>query len=361
MFNRREFLTTAGAFALGGCKFGEVARIANPHPDFIWSDLVHFGHHMWGDVDTGKKPERKGIMTHVLTDEEFEAVTTREHLAKDRIHFDEAFWRELAVKLRKDGCNQILIDVGEFFRYPSHPELALKGSWEPDRLKAEVERLKGMGFEVIPKLNFSTCHDAWLGPYMRMISTPKYYEVCADVIRDTMEVFGDVRFVHLGFDEEDMPAYHKSNSLLVIRQGDLWWHDLNWFVREVEKYGARAWIWSDYIRRHPVEEFVRKMPKTVVQSPWTYRTEKPSFDDPLIKIFLTLAENGYDVIPCGSNCYGLVDNFPAMAAFCHKNLPADHFKGMLIAPWIKTIAPYRRLHWQASDLVAEAIRRSGRA
>ena len=78
MFNRREFLTTAGAFALGGCKFGEVARIANPHPDFIWSDLVHFGHHMWGDVDTGKKPERKGIMTHVLTDEEFEAIMREE-------------------------------------------------------------------------------------------------------------------------------------------------------------------------------------------------------------------------------------------------------------------------------------------
>ena len=358
MFNRREFLTTAGAFALGGCTTGEGARAANPAPDFIWSDLVHFGHKMWGDVQSAFKAERNGIQTKILTDEEFAQVSTPERMDINRIHFEVPFWRELSAKLRRDGCNQIVVDVGEFLRYPSHPELALKGSWSPDALKDEVERLKGMGFEVVPKLNFSTCHDAWLGPYMRMISTRKYYEVCADLIRDTMDVFGPVRYLHLGFDEEDMPHYHRRNSMLVIRQGDLWWHDLNWFVRETEKYGARAWIWSDYIRRHPVDEFVRRMPKTVLQSPWTYRTNAPSFDDPLVKIFLTLAENGYDVVPCGSNCYGNVDNFSAMAAFCRKNLPAERFKGMLMAPWIKTIEPYRRLHWQASDLIAEAIRRT---
>ena len=46
------------------------------------------------------------------------------------------------------------------------------------------------------------------------------------------------------------------------------------FVREVEKYGARAWVWSDYIRRHPLDEFCKRMPKTVVQNPWTYRATK---------------------------------------------------------------------------------------
>ena len=86
---------------------------------------------------------------------------------------------------------------------------------------------------------------------------------------------------------------------------------------------------------------------------------KPSFDDPLIRIFLTLAENGYDVIPCGSNCYGLKENFPAMAAFCKANLPAERFKGMLFAPWIQTRAPYGRLLDEASGLMAEAVRRTG--
>ena len=30
-------------------------------------------------------------------------------------------------------------------------------------------------------------------------------------------------------------------------------------------------------------------------------------------------------------------------------IPAAQFKGMIMAPWIKTIEPYRRLHRQAGD------------
>ena len=352
--SRRAFLGSAGALALGGCQ----TAVKAPEYGFKWIDLVHLGMSMWGDLP--RKPERMGIQTKILTDEEYAAVTRPEHLALDRMHFDEPFWKEFTVKLRQSGCNTLMIDVGEGLVYQSHPELAIKGSWSPDKLKAEVDRLRGMGFEVIPKLNFSTTHDAWLGPYERMVSTRKYYEVCADVIRDAAEVFAPVKDFHIGFDEEDMPNYQRNSSLMVMRQGDLWWNDLNWFVREVEKYGARAWVWSDYIRRHPLEEFCKKMPKTVVQNPWTYRATKAKMaSDPLIKIYSTLAEAGYDVAPCGSNCYGVTENFPEMSVYCKATLPAERFKGMIMAPWIKTIAPYRRLHWQAADLMAEAIQRTG--
>ena len=354
---RRTFIGSAfGALVCGGkqAAFGQGATA--PQYDFKWIDLVHFGMKMWGDVRKGGKPDRNGSMSKWLTDEEFAAVTTPENLAIDRMHFDEPFWKELSAKLRQSGCNGIMLDVGEGLIYPSHPELAVKGSWSPDRLKAEVARLRGMGFEVFPKLNFSTSHDAWLGPYERMVSTKKYYEVCADVIRDTMEVFAPVKNFHLGFDEEDVPIFHRSSSVMIMRQGDLWWHDLNWFVREVEKHGARAWMWSDYIRRHPVEEFCKKMPKTVVQNPWTYVATKAKMtDDPLIKLYRTLTDAGYDVAPCGSNCYGVKENFTDMAVYCKNTLPAEHFKGMIMAPWIKTIAPYRRLHWEAADIMRDAI------
>ena len=361
--SRRTFLgSAAGALALGGSRAAS-AMAKVPEYDFKWIDLVHLGMKMWGDLPWTQKPKRDGIMTKVLTDEEYGAVTAPEHLSKDRMHFDEPFWRELSLKLRQSGCNTIMIDVGEGLRYPSHPELALKDSWSPDKLKAEIDRLRGMGFEVFPKLNFSTSHDAWLGPYERMISTPKYYEVCADVIRDTMEVFGPVKNFHIGLDEEDVPKFQSNSSILVIRNGDLWWHDLNWFVREVERHGARAWAWSDYLRRHTLDqfrgEFCKRMPKTVVQNPWTYWATKEKMDkEPYIQAYLRLAEAGYDVAPCGSNCYGVTSNFPDMAEYSKAKIPAAQFKGMIMAPWIKTIAPYRRLHWQAADLMAEAISRT---
>ncbi|MBQ1229154.1 MAG: uracil permease, partial [Firmicutes bacterium] len=41
-----------------------------------------------------------------------------------------------------------------------------------------------MGITIIPKLNFSTNHDVWLGEYSRMVSTSIYYGVCRDLIND---------------------------------------------------------------------------------------------------------------------------------------------------------------------------------
>ena len=93
---------------------------------FKWIDLVHLGMKMWGDLPSDKPPKRDGIMTKVLTDEEFAAIhCDPEKRAKDRLHFDEAFWAELSAKLRSSGCNCLLIDVGEGLSYPSHPELAV--------------------------------------------------------------------------------------------------------------------------------------------------------------------------------------------------------------------------------------------
>ena len=69
---------------------------------------------------------------------------------------------------RRNRC----VDVGEGLVYPSHPELVIEGSWSPDKLRAEVRRLRAMGVEAVPKLNFSTSHNGWLKQYRRMVSTP---------------------------------------------------------------------------------------------------------------------------------------------------------------------------------------------
>jgi len=360
MHSRRTFIGTAlGALAYGGCRSANPLAAVPPDGDFKWIALIHLGYNMWGDLRGTIPPKRDGRQAKLLTDEEFAAVTAPEIRAQDRLRFDEVFWRELSAKLRQCGCNCIMLDIGEGLRYPSHPELAVKGSWSPEKLNAEVNRLRGMGFEVIPKLNFSTAHDAWLGPYERMISTAKYYEVCADLIRDAMEACGPVRNFHLGLDEENRPIFHSSSSILVIRQGDLWWHDVNWFVREVEKHGARAWMWSDYVPNHTKEqfrdEFCRKMPKTVVLNPWQNSAAKGMLEkDKAVQSFIQLAEAGYDVAPGGSNCYGIL-GFPDMAEYCKAKIPAERLKGLIMSPWIKTIPPYRRLHWQAADQIAEAI------
>jgi hypothetical protein len=85
--------------------------------------------------------------------------------------------------MAKAGMNMVVIDVGDAIEYASHPEISVKNAWSSTRLGEELARLRSLGLEPIPKLNFSTAHDQWLHDYSRMVSTPVYYKVCAEVIR----------------------------------------------------------------------------------------------------------------------------------------------------------------------------------
>jgi len=332
-FNRRDFIK-AGAIAAGGVAAGfRSLGFGRPEPDFVWSSLVHLGMNMWSEKNSA-----------------------------DHVRFDEELWAETSAKFAASGVNQIVLDLGEGVVYPSHPELAVKGSWSVEKLRAEIARLRGMGFEVIPKVNFSTNHDLWLGEYHKMVSSPTYYKVCADLVKDVAEMFDRPRFIHLGYDEEnDIIAKAGGIQFEILRQGDLWWHDFLWFVKQVEQAGSRAWIWSDYSRKHP-DEFRRRMPKTVLQSPWEYSNPIHPFGQWTVQVYLDLAKWGYDVVPCGSNCYNNDDNFEQNVSYCKANLPAACVKGFIHAPW-RSMEPHyvdkygvnSRKRWlDSADQIAQA-------
>ena len=39
--------------------------------------------------------------------------------------------------------------------YMSHPEIAVRNAWSTERLYKELEKIRNLGLEPIPKLNFS--------------------------------------------------------------------------------------------------------------------------------------------------------------------------------------------------------------
>ena len=284
--------------------------------------FLQFGNNMWSDV-----PVKDW------------ALTKKEDLAEvsslDVLRFDEEVWRRLTDRMVQKGFNAVVMDLGEGCIYPSHPELAVKGSWSAERLQKELARLRGIGIEPIPKLNFSTCHDTWLKEYGRMVSTPEYYRVCADVIRDVCEIFDKPRLLHLGYDEENFGNQRKY-AYAVVRQGELWWHDFLFFVKTVEKLGMRPWIWSDYIWRHK-DEFLSRMPKSVMQSNWYYRQwfdfeTIPKERRVHLESFLTLEKAGFDQIPCGSN-WACDENIAGLVRFCRKNIAPERLKGFLMTTW----------------------------
>ena len=351
MNTRRDFIVggacAAGA-ALAGCRTGQSAAPALAG-DFAWGALLHLGSNMWKDwTPDGIYPKSAEEEAKLVADGKLEFKYSRLYCNRDYMSVNWTSWRKQVDCIKAESLNMVFIDLGEAYAYPSHPELWVKGSLGFDELQAELARIRGLGLEPIPKLNFSTGHDQWLRQYHYMTSSPKYYEVVADLIRDTCEVFGHPRYFHLGFDEEIFAACGP-RSMCVMRQGDLWWKDFLFAVKEVERHGTRAMLWSDKICGGR-EEFLKRMPKSVLQVPWYYGKDfsekalvwKPEFEKSqkwdiqtnLVSSLLELAKAGYDLMPCTSN-WSADEAADGMLGFCRQRIDPARIKGFMTAPWRK--------------------------
>ena len=306
---------------------------------FIWGVLLHMGTNMWSDVPVKSWGPFKPEDLHLVCQ-------------ADHLRFDEAVWQTLTERMQKVRMNMVVIDLGEAIQYQSHPELAVKGSWPVEKFRKELARLRAMGLEPIPKLNFSTTHCTWLKEYRRQVSTPTYYRVCADLVREVCVIFDTPRFFHLGYDEETA-AHQSQYSFAVVRQGELWWHDFLFFVKEVERQGVRPWIWSDYCWSHP-QEFLKRMPESVLQSNWYYGATFEPTKQVAVRTYLELDKAGFEQIPTGSN-WSNDANFKGTVAYCRKNLSPQRLKGFLMAPWFFTLKAWQEKNLQAIEQVAEMI------
>lgn len=292
----------------------------------IWAYLIHLSDNMWTDVVYPTGRNALGNMTGSYS---------------ETLKVDYETWRKTIDFLPLQGFNTVLIDVGDAVQYDSHPEISLPNAWSKDKLKEELDHMRSIGLTPIPKLNFSTCHDAWLGEYSRMVSTPKYYQVCEDLIKEVAELFGYPKLFHIGMDEENADM-QKSFRYCCIRQKDLWWKDLYFYCDVCEKVGARPWVWSDgvwtYFKKQ--EEFLQKMPKSVLQSNWWYQNlvfEKDyKVPDFRYEAYLTLNEHGFDQVPTASVCWGRAGNAEQTMELCKKFCDDNLIKGYMTAPWRMT-------------------------
>src|SRR5688572_14652100 len=312
-------------------------------PDPItYANLLHLSYNMWGDWD------RPGAGKYWA--------------AKPYLRFDDKLWNDLLAEMQKRGFNMVVIDVGDGIEYASHPEISVKGAWSHDKLRSELKKCRDMGLEPIPKLNFSTCHDQWMGDYARMVSTPQYYKVCEDVIAECIKLFDKPRFFHLGMDEEE--AVHQTHfEYAAMRQHGLWFRDIKFLFEQVEKNGSRPWIWGDYVWNHK-DVFYKEMPKHVLQSNW-YRDPvrgdaksvyggKFDMDVECVRTFVEVDKAGYDQLPTVSN-WETPENIYGTIRFCREHLSKDHLKGFLLTPWRPTMEETRDRHMDAIEHFALAI------
>ena len=298
--------------------------------------LIHIGTNLWYEVDNHRGEEDKKVWRCA---------------AENKMRFDKRLFNELIEYLPSCGVNTIVLDLADGIVYESHPELAIEGSLTREEVQEILSKLNALGIEVIPKLNFSTCHDYWLKDYAKMVSTKLYYDVCKDLIDEVCKVFRP-KLLHFGMDEEVYENQAKYDYV-VIRQNNLWWHDLYFLVEQVEKHGAKACIWSDYARHRP-QEFIEKCPKSVVQCPWYYfnQFEGELTEECKVRVapFKLLADAGYGVLAGGSNEY-FNENILLLHNYCKKHLPKEKYKGIIQTTWAATTEEWREELFAAANLM----------
>lgn len=364
MSNRRDFckqLGALGALAVApdilGAKERKVVFPEQSEKKMIWAYLIHLSYNMWEDF-TAEGYEKNTYPK----DASLAEIRKWAHMYRPDLTCEKDVWDAVIDRLVENGGNMLVIDLGDAVKYKSHPEIAVNGAWTRKELRKELERIRALGLEVIPKLNFSTGHKSWLGEYQHQISSKVYYEVCKDLIDEVVDLFDHPRLFHIGMDEET--CEHQSHlRYSVVRHEDLWWNDFYYFVNQVERNNVRPWIWSDMIWRNK-DEFIKKMPKTVLQSNWVYSSDVcfDKDDKPYSaysQAFINLEENGFDQVPTGSNFIGGGswegnENFGNLVRYGKRIIAPERLKGFMQTVWTPTLKPFLNAHYGAVDLIGKA-------
>ncbi len=366
MTSRRNFCKQLGALgALASApqflfaNHKEELSFSQKKDEMIWCYLIHLGYNLWEDY----RSEGYEMNTYPTSFSEAE-VRKWAHMYQPNLTCEEEVWDHIIEHLAQAGVNMVMIDLADGLKYKTHPEIAVKGAWTPKLLKNKLEKIRALGMEPIPKLNFSTCHKAWTGEYQYCVSSKYYYKFCQDLIEEVHDLFDKPRFIHLGMDEETAAnQISLGTQYTVVRSGDLWWKDFLFLVGTVEKLGSRSWIWSDYYWNNP-KEFINRMPKSVLQSNWNYYPDLAfdSDNNPTninSKTFVELEKQGFDQVPTGSlwrnsREWNNNKNFDCLVRHNKRIIAPERLKGFMQTIWTPTLKPCEQTHYRAADLIADA-------
>jgi len=196
MTRRRTFIKQLSAAGLLAGIPQILVPQQKPAEKMIWAYLMHLSYNMWED-HIPQEYKDENFVCNTCQDARMWAHGYRPYLT-----FDDSTWDYMLKEMSAAGINMVVIDLGDGVQYESHPEISVKNAWTTARLRNEIMKMRKMGLEPIPKLNFATTHDIWLGEYSRMVSTKTYYTVCRDLIAEVIALFDKPRYFHLGMDEE---------------------------------------------------------------------------------------------------------------------------------------------------------------
>ena len=302
--------------------------MSNHSKEHMWAILLRLG------VNTNAKP---GDCRPYEMEDEY-----RYH---EKLFCDKEIWRKVTEYLPEEGINTVVIDINEGVKLDSHPELAVPGSWEKEEFKEELRRLRALGLTPIPKFNFSCAHNAWLKEYAYQIGTDTYRQVCEDIVTETIEIFDNPEFFHLGMDNEET-EHQKYSPVQIVRSWKQKTEDAIALFNICLEKGVRPWIWlnAKNVEEYGGEErFKANIPKEVLISNGCYMAVHPADVGEKLSsntaLFNKLDEWGYEQVPV-CNRKNWAPNILQTLRYGKGEVSEESIKGYIIAPWVPTMPDY---------------------
>lgn len=271
----------------------------------------------------------------------------------DKVYFEKDTFHKMTEQAKSYGFDTLVLDLSEGIKYNCHPELAIEGSMEQDEFKAELERLRAMGFNLIPLVDFSPARNAWMQE-LAYVGTKRYEDACEAILREVIELFDKPEYVHLGYEEESF-AIQQDNSVITKRHYEKRIEDVNKLFDICREYKVKPWIWmSDKIMQAygGEENFRNGIPTDVTITSYAFlRVQeyhiKEKRADPSMMLVKTLDEWGYPQIPMASTW--LYQAVPMQAfSFYTKHCKGEHFAGFMSHPCIFTVE--RKYWWLMNEM-----------
>ena len=214
--------------------------------------------------------------------------------------------------------NQLLLEV-DFIKWKTDPTIAMPWSEDQSDVKKELDYAHDHFIEVNPLLQ-SLGHCDWLfmagkhkelaenpdHPYAYCPSKPGIYDYIFKFYDETIKLFDNPKFVHIGHDEVQEPGGFPKDEECKKRSAEQIFVDDTLKVRDhIAKSGARVMMWGDMLlakgdspdatnaKDPQTAKWLRdQLPKDVAITDWHYAVAEPEKYKSL-KIFM---DEGHDAI-----------------------------------------------------------------
>lgn len=222
-------------------------------------------------------------------------------------------------------CTHIVLEFWGMYHYRCCPNLSWKDAYTDNDIRPLILLANAMGMEVIPMLNHlghasgGRIHygkhsaldtDLAMAPYFEddgwcwCTSNPKTLALLAACRRELIELCGEGKYFHIGFDEaysfgqcDRCRKYdphllmkehllHTCEDLISLGRRPIMWADM---MLDVDKFDPEKYFLSSSAGK----DFRGELPKELIMADWQYRTADEDF-----KTSFELANDGFDVVTC---------------------------------------------------------------